>query len=131
MFRRLTTTVNNIKMSTPTIKKQHDELKRQMDASILDEKYQKACLLELRKEIDIALFDFLKMEKVEKSETQKVKGMLERNRELEDDLETLTAKTKELNRQVEDLKLEKDIKVVFHLTAQPLGQRSYSNSEQI
>ena len=110
LFRRLTTSVNNIKMSTPTIRKQHDELKRTLDSTIADEKYHKKRLSELRKEIDIALFDYLKMEKVEKNETEQVRATLARNQELEETLDDLSSKANESYRQVEDLKMEKDLK---------------------
>ena len=110
LFRRLTTSLNNIKMAIPTIQTQKDELRRQMHASQADEKYQKNRLAEIRKDIDICLFDFIRMEKVEKSEAEKVKDMVMQNHDLMETLNKVTAQTNELQHQVDEGKTERDLK---------------------
>jgi chromosome segregation ATPase len=113
MFRRLTMTVGNIKMQKPSLKKQQDELKRLITSSVQEEKYQKKKLAEVRKEIDLALYDSLKMEKMEKEEMEKVKALMSKNQELEAELEHVTDKANELTRQIDDVKTERDLKVLL------------------
>jgi hypothetical protein len=126
MYRRLMTTVNNIKMSTPAIKNQNNELSSLLEGSILEEKYQKKKLSQLRKEIDIALMEYLKIEKTEKSETKKVEELLERNQELEHDLEVAKENMSELNRELEELKTDKELKVK-PLDFYYIGTRTHSH----
>ncbi len=87
-----------------------------MAASVQEEKYQKKKLTEVRKEIDFALYDSLKMEKMEKEEADKVKALLSKNQELEVELENVTVQANELARQIEDTKTERDLKVCYNLS---------------
>jgi uncharacterized protein (DUF3084 family) len=97
-------------MAIPTIQTQKDELKRQMHASTADEKYQKNRLAEIRKDIDICLFDFIRMEKVEKTEAEKVKDMVMQNHDLMETLDKVTSQANELQRDVDEAKTERDLK---------------------
>ena len=98
-------------MQKPNLKKQQDEFKRLITSSVQEEKYQKKKLAEVRKEIDLALYDSLKLEKLEKEEAEKVKLLLSKNQELEAEVEQATDKANELTRQIEDVKTERDLKV--------------------
>lgn len=129
LHRRLETTVKNIKMNGPVLKKQQEELERQLEASVNEEKYHKARLAELKKEIDIALFEYLKIDKQDKSESDTVKYLQERNGEVEKDIEKLNAKAKELLREAGHLKTERDLKV-FIDSLKLLRQENYLDCRQ-
>ena len=129
LYRRLTTTVKNIKMTGPILKKQQEELESQLEESINEEKYHKSRLADLKKEIDIALFDFLKIDKHDRTEADNVRFLQERNREVEKDIEKLKSNAKELFREAERLKTERDLKVNNGLKLNISGCRSSSLAE--
>eukprot|EP00842_Homolaphlyctis_polyrhiza_P000705 jgi/Hompol1/1635/HPOL_002745-RA len=122
LHRRLETTVNNIKMSTPTIRKQSEDFRRQLEFVKSDEKFYRKENIRLRKLIDIATYDFLKQEKVEKSEAETLMEMLATNRKLEAELEAAANECQEHARKVEEIKLEKDLKAREVIRIQTKGR---------
>ena len=111
MFKRLTTTVKNIEMTGPVLKKQLEELEMQLEEGVNEEKYLTNQLEELKKEIDVALYDFLKIDKLDKTEMDTAKYMQSRNRELEIEIDKLKKKSREMIREADTLKMEMDLKV--------------------
>jgi hypothetical protein len=111
LYIRLQTAVKNIKMNGPVLRKQQGELEMQVESAIEEEKYHKSVLADLKKEIDIALYDYLKIDKNDRKEADTVKLLQERNREVERDVEKLKSKVKELLREAEHLKTERNLKV--------------------
>ena len=98
-------------MATPTIAKQVSDNTRALEMHIREEAILKKQLMSLRKEIDIGLYDYLKIEGVEKSEAEKTLAQGELNRRMETELEDVIVRRNELLRQVEALKGEKELKV--------------------
>jgi uncharacterized protein (DUF3084 family) len=113
LYRRLQATVKNIKMTGPVLKKQQEELQSQLQSSLDDENHLKSVSADLKKEIDIALFDYLKVDKQDKKEADTVKLLQDRNREVEKDIEKLKSKAKELFKEAEHLKSERNLKVSY------------------
>jgi multidrug resistance efflux pump len=93
------------------IRKQSEDYQRQLEAAIREEKYQKKAMTDLRKEIDLTLFEYLKMEGVEKSEEEKAQAQAELNRRMEMELEGVIERRNELVRGLEALKGERELKV--------------------
>ncbi|KAI8835875.1 hypothetical protein BC829DRAFT_406093 [Chytridium lagenaria] len=110
IHRRLETTVNNVHTSTPTIKKQADEYASQYEQQIREDKYQRKKMAQLRKEIDLMLFEYLKQENTEKSEDEKMQAQSELNRRMESELDSVTGRSVDLERQKEALNAEKDLR---------------------
>ncbi|KAJ3409840.1 hypothetical protein HDV05_004193 [Chytridiales sp. JEL 0842] len=108
--RRLQTTVNNIKMSTPLILRQAADHARLLEAAKREEVYQQKRMAELRKEIDMQLFEYLQLEEGEKTEEEKAGAQRELNRRMELELEEVRARRLELSRGLESLKAEKELK---------------------
>ena len=111
LHHRLETTVNNIKMSTPTILKQTEDYRRQYDQIKCDEKYYQKESQRLRKQIDLFTYDFLRQDKVEKKEDAILTELMQGNRELDEELEKVTLEAQNLSRTVDSIKMDKDIKV--------------------
>ncbi|KAJ3218441.1 hypothetical protein HDU67_005537 [Dinochytrium kinnereticum] len=110
IHRRLETTVNNVHTSTPTIKKQADEYASQLEQQMREDRYQRKKISQLRKEIDLMLFEYLKKENIEKSEHEKMMGQAELNRRMENELDSVMERSSELERQKETLNAEKDLR---------------------
>ena len=110
LYRRLELTVNNIQMSTPTIIKQGDELQRQLKTAKADEIYYKKELQKLKQQLDISTLEFLKQDKIEKSELEEWQEQNELNQELESELEKIREEAKEISRVAEALTMERDLK---------------------
>ncbi|KAJ3047564.1 hypothetical protein HK097_011415, partial [Rhizophlyctis rosea] len=71
-LRRLETTVNNIRTTTPTIQQQVHDYQKLLANHQRDEKHFRKVMTDLRKEIDLNLYDFLKVEGVQKEEGEKL-----------------------------------------------------------
>ncbi len=110
LYRRLELTVNNIKMSTPTILKQGDDLQRQLNTIKSDEFFHKNKLSRLRQNIDISTLEFLKQDRVEKVEMDEWEGQMNINKELEENLEKVTSIVKETNATIDSLTMERNMK---------------------
>jgi chromosome segregation ATPase len=110
-YRRLELTVNNIKMSTPTTIKQGEELRRQLKAIKADEVFYRKEVVNLRQTIDINTLEFLKHDKIEKMDMETLEEQRETNLKCEMELEDALKEAAEVSRAVEDLKIEKDMKL--------------------
>ncbi|KAJ3365182.1 hypothetical protein HDU91_002289, partial [Kappamyces sp. JEL0680] len=110
LYRRLELTVNNIKMSTPTTIKQGEDLKRQLKSIKNDEIYFRKEMNKLRQIIDVNTLDFLKQEKVEKTELEVWHAQMEINKGLEQELDRVTALYNDSIRSTEEVGMDRDIK---------------------
>lgn len=110
LYRRLELSVNNIKMSTPTIIKQGDELQRQLKTIKNDEVFFRKQLSELRQSIDVSTLGFLKQDRIEKTELDEWQQQVEENKELEETLEKISGILKESSKNVDALTMERDLK---------------------
>nr|KAJ3418146.1 hypothetical protein HK105_000281 [Polyrhizophydium stewartii] len=110
LHRRLETTVNNIRMSTPTIRKQSEDLRRQLDFAKSDERFYRKENSRLRKLIDMATYDFLRQEGLEKKETDALQEHVAANRRLEGELDEAMHECLEAARRVEEIKMDKDLR---------------------
>ncbi|KAJ1559085.1 hypothetical protein HK096_001727, partial [Nowakowskiella sp. JEL0078] len=108
--RRLQTTVNNILMSAPQTEKQTYDLQTQLEHQLRDGKFYRKRITELRKEIDLTIFDFLKQEQMEKAELNKCLAQFNHNKRLEEELDELVSMCSELEKQIESLKGERELK---------------------
>ncbi|KAI9363049.1 hypothetical protein DFJ73DRAFT_793007 [Zopfochytrium polystomum] len=108
--RRLETVLNNVSMSTPTIRQQLEESRSSLELLQREDKSQKKAMAALKKEIDLGLFSFLKSEGTETVELEKVAAQKELNRKLEAELEEVLKRRIELGRQIEALKGERELK---------------------
>ncbi|XJO72474.1 hypothetical protein BDV3_003585 [Batrachochytrium dendrobatidis] len=110
LHRRLETTVNNIKMSTPSIRKQAEDYRRQLEFAKADEKFYHKENTRLRKLIDVATYDFLMQEKVETNEMEELQEQVAANKRLESELESASNEYLAAVRAVDEIKMEKDIR---------------------
>jgi chromosome segregation ATPase len=110
-FRRLELTVNNIKMSTPSTIKQGEELQRQLKGIKADEGFYRKEIVRLRQAIDISTLEFLKQDKLEKSEVEALEEHRQLNQKLEQELEVALKEAAESAKAAEELKIEKDLKL--------------------
>ncbi|ORY51485.1 hypothetical protein BCR33DRAFT_656040 [Rhizoclosmatium globosum] len=110
LHRRLETTVNNVKMSGPMIRKQLEDYNRELEMMQREEKIQKRRMAEMRKSIDVGLYKFLKLSGTEKEENDKMSAQVELNRRMEKELEETIERRAALGRQIETLTGERDIK---------------------
>ena len=110
MHARLELTVNNIKMSTPTLQKQAEDLRRQLESVKSDERFYKKQINKLREDIDQNTYDFLKQDKVEKSEAEALREQIAINRKLSLELEEASNKCAQFGREIEQIKVEKELK---------------------
>ncbi|KAI9339290.1 hypothetical protein BDR26DRAFT_803168 [Obelidium mucronatum] len=108
--RRLETTVNNVKMSGPSIRKQLADFNRELEMLQREEKHQKKRMIEMRKSIDVGLYKYLKLSGSEKEENDKMSAQAELNRRMENELEEVMERRSALGRQIETLTGERDIK---------------------
>lgn len=111
LYRRLELTVNNIKMSTPSILKQGDDLRRLLRGIKNDEVFYRKDMVALRTVIDVNTLEFLKSERGEKGEMAAYSEQVNLNRTLEKELEEASAQVEESARTVESIKMERDLKV--------------------
>ncbi|KAH6568449.1 hypothetical protein BASA60_008634 [Batrachochytrium salamandrivorans] len=110
LFRRLENTVNNIKMSTPIIRKQSEEFRRQLEFLKVDEKFYRKENTRLRKLIDSATVDFVKQQIIEKNETEELQEQLSTNLRLDDELEAARTECSKAMHRVDEIKMAKDIR---------------------
>ena len=112
-LRRLQTTVNNILTTTPTIQKQVHDYQKLLSNHTRDEKHFRKVMADLRKEIDLNLYDFLKVEGLQKEEGEKLARERGINGRMEAELEEVMKRVAELGRVTEGLEKEKELKVLF------------------
>ncbi|KAJ3123150.1 hypothetical protein HK098_002149 [Nowakowskiella sp. JEL0407] len=108
--RRLETTVNNILMSAPQTKKQSEDLQRQVEHHKREGRHFRKLIGTLRKDVDSLIFDFLKQEQMEKSELTKCQTQFNHNKRLEEELDELIKFCDDLERQIETLSSERELK---------------------
>ncbi|KAI8612195.1 hypothetical protein BC830DRAFT_1067947 [Chytriomyces sp. MP71] len=108
--RRLESTVNNVKMSGPMIRKQLEDYNRELEMLQREERIQKKKMAEMRKTIDVGLYKYLKLNNVEKDENDKMSAQHELNRRMEKELEEVMERRNALIRQIETLTGDRDIK---------------------
>ncbi|KAJ3233161.1 hypothetical protein HDU81_002463 [Chytriomyces hyalinus] len=108
--RRLESTVNNVKMSGPMIRKQLDDYNRELEMLKREERIQQKNMAEMRKTIDVGLYKYLKLSGVEKEENEKMAAQQELNRRMELELEEVMERRNALTRQIETLTGDRDIK---------------------
>ncbi|KAJ3130897.1 hypothetical protein HK100_007240 [Physocladia obscura] len=113
LHRRLETTVNNVKMSGPMIRKQLDDFGRELEMLQREDRFQKKRMVEMKKLIDVGLYKYLKLSGSEKEENDKMAAQLELNRRMEKELEVVAERRAALARQIEALTGERDIKASF------------------
>ncbi|KAJ3296076.1 hypothetical protein HK104_002021, partial [Borealophlyctis nickersoniae] len=109
-FRRLETTVNNIRTTTPTIQKQSADYKKLLANAQRDFKHFRKQMSDLRKGIDLGVYEFLKMEGVQREEGERFARERAINMRMEEELEALMARVAELGRLVDGLEMEKELK---------------------
>ncbi|KAJ3088001.1 hypothetical protein HK102_009803 [Quaeritorhiza haematococci] len=109
-YRRLETTVNNVRMTTPILRQQNEEYQRQLEATQREAKTIRATIADLKKEIDLALFEFLKQQSVEKTEMDRAQALYTENRKLHEELERAETKFADMNRKLDQLKAERELK---------------------
>ncbi|KAI8898134.1 hypothetical protein BC833DRAFT_565207 [Globomyces pollinis-pini] len=110
LYRRLELTVNNIKLSTPTTVKQGDGFRRLLEAHKSDEKFYRKEVARLKQQIDIRTFEFLKQEKLEKSEADALLEQTQANRKIDTELEASRREAILSSRVLEEIKMEKDLR---------------------
>jgi hypothetical protein len=111
-LRRLDMTVNNVRLSAPMIKKRAEDHDATLELFKREDKLQKKKMQELRKDIDIGLYEYLQLEGLEKAEVEKMTAQAELNRRMEKELEDTMLKRIELARQIDTLNGERDLKVL-------------------
>ncbi len=111
MFRRLQMTVNNIKMASGTLEGQKEEGLRNVESTRREEKALRKDIGDIRKSIDVNLYDFLKQEQIEKIEAEKLHQHLVHNQKLENELEALMIICTDKEKTLERLKADSDLKV--------------------
>lgn len=103
--------MNNIRLSTPLLHEQLIEHNRTLENVKRDERhYRKECQ-ELRKNIDLTLYEFLKTENMEQAQGELLARELGVNRRMEEELTEKVDKANALRKQVDDLNVEKELKV--------------------
>ena len=111
MERRLDTTVNNIKMSTPLLLRQQEELKQGRQFIEVEDKELRGTIQSLRKDIDLSLYEYLQHNNLEREEMEKAERYHQANKRLEKELEVEIKKFSELNRRVEELNSDRSLRV--------------------
>ena len=110
--RRLDTTVNNIKLSTPLLLRQQEELKQNLQYIGMEDKELRGNVQVLRKDIDLALYDYLQQNQLEQGELEKAERYHQLNKKLDKDLEVEVKKFSELNRHVEEINSDRSLRVL-------------------
>ncbi|KAI9089460.1 hypothetical protein DFS34DRAFT_639300 [Phlyctochytrium arcticum] len=110
LFRRLKTTVNNIRMSTPLLHQQLGEHTQQLETYKRDERFFRKQAQELRKSIDLSLYEYLRTENGERTQGEQLARELGVNRRLEEELVEKTSQAQLLRKQVDELNVEKELK---------------------
>lgn len=110
MHARLELSLNNINMSTPPLLKLREDLRRQLEAVKSDERFYKKEIGSLRAAIDLGLLDFLKQDRVEKSESDILHQQITINRKLAQDLDEVYTGCAQACRDLEQGRMEQDYK---------------------
>lgn len=87
--RRLEMTVNNIHMSNTVLESQKDETRRQIATVKREEKDLRKEITEIRRKIDLALYDYLKQDQIDKHELERCHAMFFHNQKLEKELDEI------------------------------------------
>ncbi|KND04550.1 uncharacterized protein SPPG_00275 [Spizellomyces punctatus DAOM BR117] len=109
-FRRLETTVNNIRLSTPLLHQQLTEHTRQLEQTKRDERHYRKQSSQLRKEIDLMLYEYLKTENGERTLGENLAREIGVNQRLDEELEEKMTRAQGFEKQVEELNVEKELK---------------------
>lgn len=112
-------TVNNIKMASGTLEGQKEEGLRNVESTKREEKALRKDIADIRKTIDVNLYDFLKQEQIEKVEAEKLHQHLVHNQKLEGELEALMIICTDKEKTLERLKADSDLKVKKLFTITP------------
>ncbi|KAJ3272865.1 hypothetical protein HDV01_005188 [Terramyces sp. JEL0728] len=110
LYRRLELTVNNIKLSTPATIKHGIDLQRQLEAIKSDEKHYRKEVQRLRQAIDVCTYDFLQQDRIEKAGSEELEEQLMVNKKLEAELDTAIQEANMTARELEEMKMEKDLR---------------------
>jgi predicted S18 family serine protease len=98
-------------MSTPAIMKLAEDLNRQLETIKTDQKYYKKESIKFQENIDILMLEFLNQDKLEKDDAEKLRNQIESNRYSARELEHESLKCSQLGQSVEQIKVEKELKV--------------------
>lgn len=109
-FRRLTNTVNNLKMAIPSLRLQQEHLKNELESAVRDAHFFKEKAEETKKDIDLRLFEYLENENYHQKHKELLQTMKSEFSKLEAEWQQSIARCKHLNKESEQLELEKDVK---------------------
>lgn len=108
--RRLEMTVNNINMNSSEVDGQKEETKQQTMSVKREEKTLRKEITKKRREIDIALYEYLKQNQVEKVELDKSLAMFQYNQKLEKELDEVVNEFERLTKDIKGAAAERELK---------------------
>lgn len=108
--RRLENLLNSVRNTLPLHEQVNQDLERNLAATKMDAKQYQESAVTTRRDIDVALFSYLQQENMEALEKQMLQASALANRALEADRIKYAMICQELQRQVEALTIEKDLK---------------------
>jgi len=109
-YHRLESSVNNIRITHATLKEQILEAEQAFKILKQDSKYYSKEIERLHEKIDFGIYNFLKQEKVENAEKEKMTTNMEINKKLENELEEASKSIEALEKQREKLNIMKELK---------------------
>jgi len=110
-YHRLESSVNNIRMTHITLKEQLLEADQALKILQQDSLYYSAEIQKYHEKIDLGIYNYLKQEKVENSEKEKMMSNMEVKKKLEVELEEVSKNIEDLEKQREKLNTMKELKV--------------------
>jgi predicted HicB family RNase H-like nuclease len=111
VHRRLEATVNNIRATFPSLEEYSEDLVRRLEATRRDARFYKSQTKELRKQIDLAIFEFLEQQGHEGKEKELLAQQRLTNLTMEGELNEKIQESADWSKQMETYNLEKELKV--------------------
>lgn len=110
IYRRTETTLANARINIPMQKTQIEEYQRQYEVGKRERQYHEGRIVEIKKEIDLAMYDFLQSEQVEKHEKEQLALVMKANKRLDEQLDVAAKKFNALRRELDSLKIDKELR---------------------
>lgn len=109
--RRLDTFVNNIKRSIPVVLHQQDDLKQAIVFIDREEKDLLSQLSKIKTEIDLASYEYVNQDQVEKYEQENVENLILSNKKLEDECAEISQNITDLSRKIDEMNTDRAVRV--------------------
>lgn len=131
--RRLEMTVNNIHVNSSASDGQEEETKQQTLAVKREEKHLRKQIAIARKEIDMALYEYLQQNHVEKIELERSHAMYQHNQKLEKELDEVIHEHEKLEKAIKQAAAERELKCrnVIRISQRAAALKNESSVNQI